>query len=213
MQAGPVPARDLVPGINRYKATIQSQGQAMNLDITTEIKDQSGFWLATESTETPVGEADDTVVLDKGTLVLRERHIRQGPLKIDLSFNGNRATGEMAMAKSGESKRVDIGLGGPLFADSAGALQSFAALPLTAGYKTTFRNFDLETRKPKLMQLVVTGTETVSVPAGSFDTWRVEITSPDVSGKTVLWVAKGQHIAVKYTANMDGASVTAELIP
>jgi hypothetical protein len=130
----PAPVRDLVPGVSKYKATILAQGQTMNLNIIAEIKDQAGMSIATESTQTPLGEGIDTVVMQKGTLLLRERHIRQGPLRIDLTFTGNRALGEMTMLKSGEVKKIDIDLGGPLFADSAGALQSFAALPLADGY-------------------------------------------------------------------------------
>jgi hypothetical protein len=212
-QIAPSPIRDLSPGISRYKASIAAQGQNMTLDITTEIKEQSGVWLATESTQTPVGQAEDAVLMEKRTLLLRERHIRQGPLRVDLTFSGNRALGQMAMTKSGEIKKIDVDLGGPLFADSAGALQSLAALPLAEGYKTTFRNFDLQTRKPKLMQLVVLGSESVSVPAGSFEAWKVEITSADVNGKTTVWISKLQPAAVKYTANLNGASVTAELVP
>lgn len=212
-QLAPSPVRDLSPGISRYKASIAAQGQNMSLEITTAIKEQSGMWLATESTQTPVGQADDTVLMEKGTLLLRERHIRQGPLRVDLNFSGNRALGQMAMTKSGEVEKINVDLGGPLFADSAGALQSFAALPLAEGYKTTFRNFDLQTRKPKLMNLVVLGSESISVPAGSFETWKVEITSTDVNGKTTVWIAKVQPAAVKYAANLNGASVTAELLP
>jgi hypothetical protein len=209
----PSPVRDLVPAVSKYKAAIVAQGQTMNLEITTEIREQAGMWVATESTQTPMGEGNDTVVMQKGTLLLRERHIRQGPLHIDLTFTGNRALGEMTMIKSGEVKKVDVDLGGPLFADSAGALQSFAALPLALGYKVSFLNFDLQTRKPKLMHLTVVGSESVSVSARSYDAWKVEITSEDINGGTTVWIAKSQPIAIKYTANLNGASVTAELLP
>jgi hypothetical protein len=36
------------------------------------------------------------------------------------------------------------------------------------GYHTTFRNLDLQSQQPKLMQLVVADSEHVTVPAGTF---------------------------------------------
>ena len=57
--------------------------------------------------------------------------------------------------------------------------QVIACLPLAEGYSTTFRNFDVQTQKVKLLQLSVTGKEEVKVPAGTFNALRVEISSAD----------------------------------
>ena len=43
-----------------------------------------------------------------------------------------------------------------------------ACLPLTEGYTTSYRNFDVQTQKAKLLQLTVAGVESVTVPAGTF---------------------------------------------
>ena len=213
----PIPAKDLTPGVSKYKATVQAGGQTLSMEITNEIKDQGDLWAATSMSETPVGEATDTELLEKGTLVLRERHIHQGPLAIDLVFAGNRATGKMAMAKSGETRQVNVDLGGPVFADSAGALESIAALPLADGYKAEFRNLDLRRQQPKIRDLIVVGSESVTVPAGTFDCWKVEVTSAnDSTEKMTIWVAKNQPKAVKYMASSgqgQGGEVTAELLP
>ncbi len=215
--SAPIPAQTLTPSVAKYKAVVQTGGQTMSLAITSEIKDQGNLWAATESTETPIGEATDTVLMDKRTLILSERHIRQGPLTIDLKFSKNMATGTITLAKSGESKTVNSDLGGPLFADSAGALQSLAALPLADGYKAAFRNFDLQTQKPKELQLAVTGSETVTVPAGTFDAWKLEITPvDDPSEKRIIWIAKAQRKCVKYTVTSSqggGTNIAVELQP
>jgi dienelactone hydrolase len=211
----PTPARDLAPGLSKYKATLQTGGQSVPLQLSSEIKDQSSTWAATDSMGTPMGTATDTVVLEKGKLIPTERHVKQGPMTIDVAFQGSKATGTMTM--NGQAKPIDVDLGGPLFADAAGAMQSIAALPLQSGYHTTFRNFDLRKQKPKLMQLAVAGTESVTVPAGTFDAYKVEISSgeggPD---KMTLWVAKNPCQTVKYEASMPemgGATMTAELLP
>ncbi len=107
-------------------------------------------------------------------------------------------------------------LGGVLFADGAGANDVIAALPLADGYATTFRNFDVMRRVVKPRALKVTGSEKVTVPAGSFDAWKVEITPAEGTGETtVLWVNKADRRVVKITnvlPEMNGATVTAELV-
>ena len=58
---------------------------------------------------------------------------------------------------------IHIDAGGPIFAGSAGSPQVRASLPLAEGYTTTFRNFDRQKQKPKLMQLKVESSEKVVV--------------------------------------------------
>jgi hypothetical protein len=117
---------------------------------------------------------------------------------------------------NGQDKAIAADLGGPLFADAAGANQVIACLPLAEGYTTTFRNFDVQTQKVKLLQLTVAGVESVTVPAGTFSAYRVEITSADGGAdKKTLWIAKDSHKVVKGSAvlaSMGGAVVTQELI-
>jgi hypothetical protein len=91
-----------------------------------------------------------------------------------------------------------------------------ACLPLVEGYSTSFRNFDVQTQKVKLLQLTVAGKEEIKVPAGTFDTLRIEIASADGgSDKRTLWIAKETHKVVKVTAvmgSMGGAVLTQELV-
>ena len=67
----------------------------------------------------------------------------------------------------------------------------------------------------KLLQLNVSGVESVTVPAGKFDAYRVEITSADGGAdKQTVWVAKDSHKVVKVSAvmaSMGGAVLTQEL--
>jgi hypothetical protein len=88
-------------------------------------------------------------------------------------------------------------------------------LPLTEGYTTTFRNLDVQKQKEKLMELKVVGVESVTVPAGTFDAFKVELSSSD-GDKQTLWVAKESRKAVKVAAvlaSMGGATMTMELMP
>jgi hypothetical protein len=209
----PKPAADLQPGTWKYKAKLAANGQEIPLEITTVIKDGGNQWTATDTMQTPMGEATDVALLEKGTLLLKKRDVQQGPMTAKLAFAGNKASGTMGM--NGNEKPVDVALTGPLFADAAGSMQSIAALPLAEGYSTQFRNFDMRKQKEKLMQLKVVGMESVTVPAGTFDSYKVEITSADGGNDTqTLWIAKDSRKPVKMSAvlgSMGGATMTAEL--
>src|SRR5262249_11915377 len=105
--------------------------------------------------------------------------------------------------------------GGTLFADGAGTYDVIASLPLANGYSLSFRNFDVMKQKPQLKQLKVIGSESVTVPAGTFDAYKVEILSADnEADKQTVWIAKDTRKVVKIEAvlpNLGGAVLTSEL--
>jgi dipeptidyl aminopeptidase/acylaminoacyl peptidase len=210
----PKAAVDLQPGTFKYKATIEAGGQTIPLSVSTTIAEDGGGWTATDVLETPNGAVTQISSLEKGTLIARKLGVKQGPVSIDLSFADNKATGNMNM--NGQDRPISVDMGGPLFAQGAGAKQSLSCLPLVEGYTTTYRNFDVQQQKVKLMQLKVTGVEKVTVPAGTFDAYKLEITSADGgSDKETLWVAKDSRKPVKESAvlaAMGGAVLTQELL-
>ena len=69
----------------------------------------------------------------------------------------------------------------------------------------------------KLMQLTVAGVESVTVPAGTFEAYKVEVSSADGgSDKATVWIAKDTRQPVKSSmtmASMGGAILTTELMP
>ena len=169
----PKPAVDLKAGSSSYEAKIEAGGQSIALTVASEIKEEGGAWIVSETVKGTMGEAVDTVTVEKGTLHVQKRTVKQGAVAIDLSFDGGKATGTMGMG--GQSKPVSVDLGGPLFADGPAAYHALAALPLADGYTTTFRNFDVQKQKVALKQLKVAATEDVTVPAGTFKALKVEI--------------------------------------
>ncbi len=209
----PKVAAPLVAGTYKYSAKIQMGERTINLASATSIREEGGAWTVVDSTTTPMGEVSDTTVLDKAALTLVKRSVKQGPVTIDIAFKDNRVTGKMVT--SGGEKPIDADAGGPLFADAAGSQFVLASLPLAEGYTTTYRNFDLQKQKPKLMQVKVAGAESVTVPAGTFDAWRLELTSAEGGPeKMTLWVDKTSRKPVKMSAvlaQMNGALLTSEL--
>jgi hypothetical protein len=215
MTAGtPKPAKDLEAGVLNYKASVALGAQSIPLTMKTEIKEENGDWVVNQTAATPQGDIVDISTIEKGTLLLKRRSIKQGPVVIEMDLKGNKATGTMTV--NGQAKPIDVDMGGTVFADGAGAFEVIAALPLAEGYTTGFRNFDVEKQKPELKQLKVVGTESITVPAGTFDAYKVEIINTENDAdKQVIWIAKDTRRVVKVTAvltNLGGALLTSELM-
>jgi hypothetical protein len=208
----PETATPLAVGTSNYKLTMDRGGQKMEMAVTTEVKDAGDAWVVTDTMKSPMGEAHDETTLAKGSLVLKKRSVAQGPVAIDIAVGGGKVTGELKM--QGQAKPIDVALDGDLFADGAGTALVIAALPLAEGYSTAFRNFDLQSAKVGILELKVVGSEQVTVPAGTFDAFKVEVTNADQGSTTTYWVAKDQKKTVKATVaspRLQGATITQEL--
>jgi dipeptidyl aminopeptidase/acylaminoacyl peptidase len=208
----PKPAVDLRPGTDNYKASLAIGGREIPLTVKTDIKEENGAWTVSETAQTPDGEAIDVSTIEKGSLLLKRRYVKQGPMMIEMNVAPNKLTGTATI--NGQSKPIDVDPGGALFADGAGTFQVLAALPLADGYTLNFRNFDVQTQKPQIKQLKVVGSESVTVPAGTFEAYKLEIiATDDDSDKQTVWVDKGSRKVLKISAAFNGAVLTSELTP
>lgn len=172
---------------------------------STTVKDGGDAWVVTIAMQFPEGPVSDASRLDKGTLILRKesfKHFvhpgqRWKPVAMSLNFSGNKATGTSTNA-NGQSKPIAVDLTGPIFGDTAVSMVSIGCLPLAVGYSTSLRAWDVLLLKEKLWGLKVTGAERVTVPAGTFDTYKVELTANDGTGdKQTAWIAKDSRVPVK----------------
>ena len=211
----PKPAVDLRPGTYNYKASIAVGGQEIPLTVKTDIKEENGAWTVNETAQLPQGEIVDVSTIEKGSLLLKRRSIKQGPMSIEMDVAPNKLSGSMTM--NGQSQPINADPGGALFADGAGAFDVIAALPLADGYSASFRNFDVQKQKSQIKQLKVVGTESVTVPAGKFDAYKVEIVAADnAADKQTVWIDKESRRVLKISAvlpSLNGAILTSELTP
>ena len=209
----PKPSQPLEMAPATYAMTIALGAQSMKMESTNTVTDTGGTLTVTETVKMPQGEAIDVSAIDKSTLAVKTREIKQGPMVVTLTFDGVNATGSAAMG--GAPKPIAVNTGGALFADGPAAFRSIAALPLKEGYTTTFRNFDLMKQKADVKQAKVVGIEDVTVPAGTFKAWKVEVKSAaGEPGDQTVWVDSISRRVVKITAtlpDMGGAVATMEL--
>jgi hypothetical protein len=210
----PKPAVSLKAGTYHYTAKLDMNGQEMSLKMATTIKDDGSAWTATDVMETPQGNGTDTATIDKSSLTLVKRTLQQGPVTINLDYAGNKATGTANV--NGQDHPIAVDLGGPLFADAAGAEQVIACLPLAAGYAVKVRNFDVQTQTVKMRLITVTTVEKVTVPAGTFEAFRVDETSAEGDpDKKTIWIATDSRKVVKMSvllATLGGAVMTVEAV-
>jgi len=209
----PKPVAQLTAGTFTYAGTIAAGPQSFPISVVRTVKEEGGAWVVNDAMKLPGGEAVDTTTLAKGSLVPQKRHVKQGPVTIEMAFDGHKASGTMGMG--GEPKPFSIDLGGQAYADGSGSQDSLAALPLAEGYSVTYRNVDLQKQKVDLKQAKVVAQEAVTVPAGTFKAWKVEITSAvGDPGSTAMWVDTATRKVLKTVATlpqMGGAVVTVEL--
>jgi dipeptidyl aminopeptidase/acylaminoacyl peptidase len=207
------PASDLQSGTFNYKASIALGPQTIPLTLKTEIKDAGTNWIVTETADTPQGKIVDVSTIEKGTLTLLHRSINQGPTVVEIDFKDSKATGTMTV--NGQTRPVLVDVGGLIFGDGAGAFEVIARLPLAAGYATTLRNFDVQKQKVQMKSLKLVGEESVTVPAGTFAAYKVELLAADNDAdKQTVWIAKDTHKVVKIVAvlpSLGGAILTSEL--
>jgi dipeptidyl aminopeptidase/acylaminoacyl peptidase len=209
----PTPTGALKPGVYNYKAVVDRGGQTLEMTTSTTIKDNGATISVIDTAKTPSGDAVDDGTYDKTTLRLVERKVTQGPVNIHYTLTEGKAQGELSM--NGQSRPIAVELKGETFADGPGTGSVIATLPLAEGYSVAFRSFNVQTQQVMDLQLKVTGSETVSVPAGKFDCFKVEIESSN-GGKNTAWIAKSPREVVRAFATgpqLGGATVTSELQP
>jgi hypothetical protein len=206
----PRPAQPIAIGDSTYKGTISAGGQSISVDVNRTIAEEAGAVVVTESATLPNGAVTDKVTLDKNTLGVRSREIKQGPLTIVLKYADGKVSGAMAMG--GQQKPLSADLGGDVFADGAAAAVSIAALPLAEGYTVTFRNFDVQGGRGVVKQARVAAIEEVTVPAGTFRSWKVEVTPVDGGAAATVWIDTASRKVVKVVATQAAATATSELV-
>ena len=214
--SGSVPklATDLHPGTYKYRVQFDNDGQNTVMNLSTTISADRSGWLVTDVLDSPRGQVRDKSTLDRNSLVLLKRNLVQGNVALNIDFSNSRAFGGLSI--NGVQQQISVDLGGPLFADAPGWEEVIACLPLAPGYTTTLRNFDLQKQAPKMRQLKVAGVERVAVPAGSFEAYRVEVTSLDGGPeKSTVWISLDSRKPVKVSAVLGAtgrANMTAELL-
>jgi dipeptidyl aminopeptidase/acylaminoacyl peptidase len=209
----------LAPATLEYLGTVRTMSREQKVP-TTRILTTAGdaakpLWRVVDSATMGAIRVADTLEVD-GTTLLPLRRAGTGGATVDLAYTPDKVSGRMVVR--GQTVPVDVKLQGAVFGEGAGQDLLVASLPLAQGYEATFQTFSLMSQKVRPMQLEVTGTETVTTPAGTFDTWVVTLRALDAdeAGSGTLNVTRdAPHVVVKSNlklpATMGGGTYQMEL--
>jgi len=206
------PVRPLTPGKLNYHITMEMGGQRRELASSLEIARGAKSWTVTETMTAPQGTATDRAQLALDSLIVQQRSVAQGPVTIDYTVADGKAQGEMKV--NGQARPVSLDLGGNLLAHGPGAVAVVGTFPLKEGYTTTLRSLNLQQQQVGTIEVVVAGVEKVTVPAGQFDSYKVELNGTDGT-KVTAWIARDSFKPVRSVTvapSMGGAQVTQELV-
>lgn len=200
-----------------YLLTVETQGQKFNMNIdrtlTKELFNGKDVIRSVDITSGMMG-GNDTLLVDAKTLLPVSRNIKQGMGTVHLKFENGKVEG---MLEAGPQKLpINVNVDVPIVSDGAGVEMMIESLSLTENTTLKFYQLDLMSAKTKEYILKVVGNEKISVPAGEYDTYKVDI--KEVSGEgepTHKWVDKASGKTVKTVtklgAQMGGGTVTIEL--
>ena len=179
--------------VGNYSVTVKDNGDAWTV---------TGYWPRTGNTS---GEITDVATLEKGTLLLRKEAFQRfpnqagqtsNPVTIDLDFTGNTVTGTTTSAGA-DGTPVSAELSAPTYPGGVAIDVVIGCLPLAKGYAVTYRYWNVQTLKEGALQVKVVGTERIAVPVGTFDSWKLELTTVDGSERGTLWIAKDSRTPIK----------------
>ncbi len=129
----------------------------------------------------------DTVVLDGSTLAPLRREA-EGAVRIELDFREGRVSG--VMETEGFETPVDVETAEPVWSDGAALETLMAALPLEEGYRMRVPVLETQAAVLDTVEISVRGTERVTTPAGSFDTWRLNLSSSSTPDRKEVWFVR-----------------------
>ncbi len=196
----------IVPVTMEYASTVTQMGQTQQLTSTRTVAtaDFEGrpVWRVVDAASVQGTTVADTLDLDRSTLLPVRRDVG-GAATVTLRYTDVGVTGEIHAGP--QTLPINAKLTSPVFSEGAGAELAMAALPLAAGYQATVQVFALLSQKVRPMKIEVTGTETLTTAAGTFETFVVQLTPQDgdVGGTATYNVTQdAPHLVVKSAAKL-----------
>jgi dipeptidyl aminopeptidase/acylaminoacyl peptidase len=185
----------LGPATLEYKTKVSMGQRSMTRPTTRVLRtaehEGQPVWQIAEAAQG--GAQTDTLIVDRSSLRPLQRRA-SGRGTVSLAFTDTTVSG--TMKARGQEIPVEKSFGQPTLASTANMEVALSTLPLEEGYAARLPVFQLQQQKVATTTIRVTGTETVKVPAGSFETYVLEATSkgPGASGTMYVRKAAPHHV-------------------
>jgi hypothetical protein len=207
-----------------YNISMNVQGQEIALENPTrtvtavEYDGQPALAIVDRATLPPamggVAMADSFVVA-RADFAPLYRKLQQGPGTIVLTYSDGEVQG--TMSQGGQSMPFTSALDLPIVADNNALEVALSTLPLAEGYTASFATYNPIPGQQGLAAytLTVTGMEEVTVPAGTYMAYVVEMDKADSTEDTTLYLDAESGLVVKsistLPAQAGGGTIVAEL--
>jgi len=200
-----VDAQQVAEGEFIYTSTLTLPNGQMAVTNTRKIErrleDTRQILMVLTDSKTPMGEVSDRFVIDGTSLRPIRRTIEQGPSTVDVEFETSEVTGTIQM--QGNEMPISIELDAPVFGGDAGLEIALAGLELRDGLRTNIRIAVVGVQqRVRYYQAEVTGPETVDVPEGEFEAFRVDLNAIDGEGGDQTYWIKAN--APRHTVKVQG---------
>jgi len=209
----PKPVADLSEGTYNYAFTMSAGGQNIAMDMKREIKKENGKWAVTDVVKSPMGEMMEQSTIEPTSLQCLGRKIKQGPALIELTYTPTEVNGSADLG-TGQKKPVTIKLESPIMIDGAGSDLVIGRLPLQENFTAVIEMVDVMSAQVKKYEIKYLGTENITVPAGSFETFKVSQNQIDGGEKSTYWISSKDRNMIKFEAivpQMGNAKMVGEL--
>jgi len=214
----PVDADLIKPAKLVYDAVAAVQGMEVPIEVTVDVTegqfDGKPAWMTITTQSSMMGAAVDTFVVGGTNMLPLYRGVSQGGAIVAMDYSDTGVKGTITMGA--QEMPIDTKLEAPVFGDGSAMDVAISCMPLAPDYKTSFRYFDLLAQQVKVYVLEVTGMESVTVPAGTFETYKVELRpmGNETGGGTVFVDTKSRYqvrATMQLPAMAGGGTVTTEL--
>jgi hypothetical protein len=168
------------------------QGQTIGAFIMNLARTGDNFTFSTEARIPLMSVTEiDTLVFNATSLapslVTNNQSMRGMTATSRITFANGKATGTVQRPGPNgvQSTPIDAALAPGMIVDGTDAVL-LPTVDFSEGLTLNFQTFDAKTAKTKSYEIKVLGKETVTVPAGTFEAWKTQVTSDDT---TLIWVS------------------------
>jgi hypothetical protein len=172
--------------------------------IVDKTGDQYEFQINFDGTPGTEFAGTDTtsVLVDAETLkpdfIRRERHLEDEDTIVEGTYDHETAVLTIKFNEDGEERTLPIRLDRENYYDNDESLFIWRTIPFAEGYKANYNTVLTNVRTIQGLTIEVKAREEITIPAGTFDTWRLEIGGESGLHQVAWFAATPDHRLVKY---------------
>jgi len=216
-ESEPLPVQDVLVDGERLEYTVLDRlGAVVGEGTLTSMREGDGWLLEQRFDESASTggraphEDTSTVATDADFLPLRSERTIVGTEATEsyrMEYDHAEEEAVSLVTRNGDEERREVRLQTPIY-DNESAVWLWRTLALDEDFEARYRTMNPLDRSQQTVGLSVTGRVEVEVPAGTFDTWRLQVRSGRATG--VAWIeVEAPHRVVQW----DNGATTLQLRP